>query len=108
MLKADSGSIVVDDLEMNADNVHEIRKKVGIVFQNPDNQFVGVTVKHDIAFGLENQCINQPEMVKLVEDFSSIVGMNDYLDKEPHQLSGGQKTTSCNCWRSDESRHHDI
>ncbi|HKL61018.1 MAG TPA: energy-coupling factor transporter ATPase [Acholeplasma sp.] len=91
LLKADSGSIVVDDLEMNSDNVHEIRKKVGIVFQNPDNQFVGVTVKHDIAFGLENQCIDQPEMVKLVNDFSSIVGMDAYLDKEPHQLSGGQK-----------------
>lgn len=91
LLKADEGKIIIDGLEMNAANVHEIRKKVGIVFQNPDNQFVGVTVKHDIAFGLENQCVEQKKMVELVNDFSKVVGMNEYLDKEPHQLSGGQK-----------------
>ncbi|MFA7377009.1 MAG: ATP-binding cassette domain-containing protein, partial [Acholeplasmataceae bacterium] len=91
LLKADEGKILIDGLEMNAQNVHDIRKKVGIVFQNPDNQFVGVTVKHDIAFGLENQCVKQEKMVELVDEFSKVVGMNEYLNKEPHQLSGGQK-----------------
>ena len=91
LLKADAGTIVIDGLEMNEKTVQEIRKKVGIVFQNPDNQFVGVTVKHDIAFGLENQCVSQPDMIKLVDEYVNIVGMKDYLNKEPHQLSGGQK-----------------
>ena len=91
LLKADAGKIIIDGIEMNEKTVRDIRKKVGIVFQNPDNQFVGVTVKHDIAFGLENQCIPQPKMVELVDEYVSIVGMKEYLNKEPHQLSGGQK-----------------
>jgi energy-coupling factor transport system ATP-binding protein len=91
LLKADAGTIWIDGLEMNEKTVRDIRKKVGIVFQNPDNQFVGVTVKHDIAFGLENQCVPQPKMVELVDEYVDLVGMKDYLDKEPHQLSGGQK-----------------
>lgn len=91
LLKADSGTIFIDGLELTKESVHDIRKRVGIVFQNPDNQFVGVTVKHDIAFGLENQCVPQPEMKQLVEQYSRLVGMESYLDKEPHQLSGGQK-----------------
>ncbi|MDX9807320.1 MAG: energy-coupling factor transporter ATPase [Acholeplasma sp.] len=91
LLKADAGTILIDGLEMNEKNVRDIRKKVGIVFQNPDNQFVGVTVKHDIAFGLENQCVPQPKMVELIDEYVDLVGMKDYLDKEPHQLSGGQK-----------------
>jgi energy-coupling factor transport system ATP-binding protein len=91
LLKADAGSIIIDGIEMNEKTVQDIRKKVGIVFQNPDNQFVGVTVKHDIAFGLENQCVPQPKMVELVDEYVNIVGMKDYLNKEPHQLSGGQK-----------------
>ena len=53
LLVPDKGSIYIDGLLMNEENIHEIRKRIGIVFQNPDNQFVGVTVKHDIAFGLE-------------------------------------------------------
>ena len=53
LLEADKGTIFIDGLELNQKNIKEIRKKIGIVFQNPDNQFVGVTVRHDIAFGLE-------------------------------------------------------
>ena len=50
-----------------------------------------MTVRHDIAFGLENQLVPQPEIVKLVKEYAELVGMKDYLDKEPHQLSGGEK-----------------
>src|SRR5690554_346296 len=91
LLEADKGSILIDGLLLNEENLKEIRKHIGIVFQNPDNQFVGVTVKHDIAFGLENQLVPQPEIVKLVDEYSEVVGMKKYLDKEPHQLSGGEK-----------------
>lgn len=91
LLEADKGTIFIDGLELNQKNIKEIRKKIGIVFQNPDNQFVGVTVRHDIAFGLENQLVPQPEIVKLVNEYAELVGMKDYLDKEPHQLSGGEK-----------------
>lgn len=91
LLEADEGSIFIDGLLMNEENINEIRKKIGIVFQNPDNQFVGVTVKHDIAFGLENQQVPQEEIVRLVDEYVKVVGMEGYLDKEPHQLSGGEK-----------------
>jgi energy-coupling factor transport system ATP-binding protein len=91
LLKADSGEIIIDGIKLSKETLQDVRKRVGIVFQNPDNQFVGVTVKHDIAFGLENQCVPQKEMIELVNEYANKVGMSEYLDKEPHQLSGGQK-----------------
>ncbi len=91
LLVPDKGEIFIDGKLLCLDNIDEIRRKIGIVFQNPDNQFVGVTVKHDIAFGLENRMISRPEMIDLVQKFSTKVDMNDYLEKEPHLLSGGQK-----------------
>lgn len=91
LLEANSGTIKVDGLLLNEENIIEIRKRIGIVFQNPDNQFVGVTVKHDIAFGLENQQVEREEMIELVNKFIKIVDMEENLNKEPHQLSGGQK-----------------
>ena len=91
LLKPTSGSIVIDDIPLNDEHLIDIRKKVGIVFQNPDNQFVGVTVRHDIAFGLENQQIEAKEMEEKVLYYADLVGMRDFLKKEPHQLSGGQK-----------------
>ena len=68
-----------------------MRKKIGIVFQNPDNQFVGVTVKDDIAFGMENLCVEREEMLKRIDFYAEKVGMAKYLDKQPSNLSGGQK-----------------
>ena len=65
-------------------------KKLGL-YSKTHNQFVGVTVRHDIAFGLENMQIPQPEIVERVEKYARLVGMQDYLNKEPFQLSGGQK-----------------
>ena len=91
LLKADSGDILLDDVPLTEDNINEFRRNIGIIFQNPDNQFVGVTVKHDIAFGLENRAIPRKEMKELVEIYSKKVDMYDYLEKEPSLLSGGQK-----------------
>ncbi|MFP4177548.1 MAG: energy-coupling factor transporter ATPase [Acholeplasmataceae bacterium] len=91
LLVADRGEIFIDGMPLDDDNLERIRKKIGIVFQNPDNQFVGVTVRHDIAFGLENQCVPHDDMVQKVENYARLVEMQDYLNKEPHQLSGGQK-----------------
>lgn len=91
LLNADSGTIEIDGLEMNDETVYDIRKKIGIVFQNPDNQFVGVTVYDDIAFGMENLCVPREEMLKRIGIYADKVGMAEYLDKEPQSLSGGQK-----------------
>ncbi len=91
LLEPASGEVLIDGLLLNEENLNQLRKKIGIVFQNPDNQFVGVTVRHDIAFGLENQCLDPREMEARVLHYASLVGMEDFLSKEPHQLSGGQK-----------------
>ncbi len=91
LLKADSGTIIVDDIELNEETVHQVREKIGIVFQNPDNQFVGVTVEDDIAFGMENLEFTREDMLERIAVYASKVDMIDYLSKPPHQLSGGQK-----------------
>ena len=85
------GQIYIFDQEMNDDNVYELRRNLGIIFQNPDNQFIGSTGGDDIAFGLENDCIDTDTMKVLVDEFAEKVGMKEYLDKEPSNLSGGQK-----------------
>ena len=86
-----SGTIEVSGLELNSKNITEIRKKIAIVFQNPDNQFIGATVEDDIAFSLENMNVPKDEMVTLVKYYAEKVGMSEYLTKEPGYLSGGQK-----------------
>ncbi len=91
LLEANSGSIIVNGLEVNVDNIYEIRKQTGIVFQNPDNQFIGATVRDDIAFGLENRQVPQIEMDPIINEYAKKTGMDKYLDKEPSNLSGGQK-----------------
>jgi len=85
------GSIIIDGNVLSEDSVWETRKKIGMVFQNPDNQFVGTTVKDDVAFGLENNGIPREEMIKRVEYALGKVKMLSFLDQEPHHLSGGQK-----------------
>ena len=91
LLEADQGEIVIDGIKLSEETKNDVRRKIGIVFQNPDNQFVGVTVKYDIAFGLENQQLPSKEIKRLVEEYATYVGMEEFLDKEPHNLSGGQK-----------------
>lgn len=91
LLKSKSGEVIIDGVTLNEDTIDSVRQKLGIVFQNPDNQFVGVTVKDDIAFGLENRNIERSEMLRRIEYYSSLVDMEDFLDKNPENLSGGQK-----------------
>ncbi len=91
LLEKESGQILIDGLELNEDNLREIRNRIGIVFQNPDNQFIGSTVRDDIAFGLENHCVPQEEMDGIIEEYAARVGMTRFLDSEPTKLSGGQK-----------------
>ncbi len=91
LLKADQGEILVDGLQVDEAHIYEIRNKIGIVFQNPDNQFIGSSVRDDIAFGLENHCVKQEEMDDIIQIFASKVHMEKFLDSEPTRLSGGQK-----------------
>ena len=91
LLVADSGQIIVDGQELTEETVWDIRDKICMVFQNPDNQFVGATVEDDVAFGLENKGLPYKEMVSRVQEALSFVGMMDFKDREPARLSGGQK-----------------
>lgn len=86
-----SGSIFYNDIELTDKTVDSIRQRVGIVFQNPDNQFVGYNVKYDIAFGLENHQVEREKMISLIEEYTKKVDMYNYLNREPQTLSGGQK-----------------
>lgn len=85
------GSIKVDGVELKQDTLLEIRKKIGIIFQNPDNQFVGATVADDVAFGLENLNMDYQQMHQIVDDVLKKVGMLEYKQFQPDKLSGGQK-----------------
>ena len=91
LLEAESGEIYIDGKQLTRETIWEIRSKIGIVFQNPDNQFVGATVEDDVAFGLENQGIPREEMLQRVEKAIEQVGMLEFKDREPSRLSGGQK-----------------
>lgn len=91
LLEPNSGFVYINGEEMTIENVDKLRQNIGIVFQNPDNQFVGVTVKDDIAFGLENRCIEREKMVEIIEKYSEVVGMEKFLEANPENLSGGQK-----------------
>ncbi|TSO25854.1 energy-coupling factor ABC transporter ATP-binding protein [Lactobacillus sp. LL6] len=89
--KSDDTYIEVDGIKLTEDTVWDIRDRVGIVFQNPDNQFVGATVADDVAFGLENRGVPHQEMQKIVSEAIKSVGMSNYTNMEPSNLSGGQK-----------------
>lgn len=91
LLEKESGEIDIDGLVLNMENLNMIRSRVGIVFQNPDNQFIGSTVRDDIAFGLENHCVPQEDMEEIIDTYAAKVKMTKYLDHEPGKLSGGQK-----------------
>ena len=91
LLEVESGEIVIDGQRLTEENVWNIRRQIGMVFQNPDNQFVGATVEDDVAFGLENQGLSRQEMKKRVEEALDLVGMLDFKKREPARLSGGQK-----------------
>lgn len=91
LIAPQEGSVQVDGLDLTMENVWDIRQRVGMVFQNPDNQFVGATVQDDVAFGLENLGVPRPEMIERIEHALAQIGMTDFAEKEPARLSGGQK-----------------
>ncbi len=92
ILKADSGSVTVLGMDASDEkNLMEIRRNVGMVFQNPDNQIIATVVDEDVAFALENLGVPYPEMVKRVEEALELVDMTQYRHHAPHRLSGGQK-----------------
>ncbi len=91
LLEAESGDIYISGDKLTADNIWEKRRLIGMVFQNPDNQFVGATVEDDVAFGLENQGVPLEEMRVRVQEALELVGMASFKKREPARLSGGQK-----------------
>ena len=91
LLEKNSGQIFFDDEEMDKKTIKKLQSKTALVFQNPDNQFIGATVEDDIAFGLENKCFPHDQMQDEINRFADSVNMLDYLKKEPSNLSGGQK-----------------
>jgi energy-coupling factor transport system ATP-binding protein len=91
LLEAESGTVRVDGIELTKENVWDLRRKIGMVFQNPDNQFVGATVEDDVAFGMENQGVPRDEMLLRVKEALDQVNMQEFRTKEPARLSGGQK-----------------
>ena len=96
ILTPDSGRIYIDGVDITREDIEEseiydVRRKIGMVFQNPDNQLVATIVEEDVAFGPENLGIPSDEIRKRVDDALNIVGMSEYAKHEPHRLSGGQK-----------------
>ena len=91
LLEKKSGQIFFDGEEIDRKNIRNLQTKTALVFQNPDNQFIGSTVEDDIAFGLENRQFPHEKMQEEIEKFAESVNMLDYLKKEPINLSGGQK-----------------
>ncbi|API92399.1 energy-coupling factor ABC transporter ATP-binding protein [Virgibacillus pantothenticus] len=91
LLFPQEGEIYVAGKKVQEETIWDIRKDVGMVFQNPDNQFVGTTVQDDVAFGMENRGFPREEMLARLDDVLQAVRMEDYRLTEPHRLSGGQK-----------------
>ena len=92
LLLPTEGKILVDGMDTNDDDlIWDIRKKIGMVFQNPDNQIVSSMVEDEVAFGPENIGIENPELRKRVDNALKSVGMYEYRNREAHKLSGGQK-----------------
>lgn len=85
------GSVTVGGITLTPETVWQVREQIGMIFQNPDNQFVGATVEDDVAFGLENRQISRDEMVPRVQAALAQVGMTSFAQREPSSLSGGQK-----------------
>ncbi|MDD2435039.1 MAG: ATP-binding cassette domain-containing protein [Bacilli bacterium] len=90
LIKTDS-YLNIDQLILGNDNIKDIRKRIGVVFENPDNQFVAETVMDDIAFSLENMKFKKQDIRDRIEKYTKYLGIFDLLEREPHRLSGGEK-----------------
>lgn len=91
LLEFKKGEIFIDNILLNKENSPIIRKKIGVIFQNPDNQYVGTTLKDDIIFGLENHNVDPCKMDEIIDEVSKLCDVHDLLNKEPYAMSGGQK-----------------
>lgn len=91
LLPFTEGTVTVDGIRLTPETVWDVRSKIGMIFQNPDNQFVGATVEDDVAFGLENRQIPRADMLPRVQAAMEEVGMAEFAQREPSSLSGGQK-----------------
>ena len=91
ILTPKEGEIYLNNTLLTDENCTKLKEDIGIVFQNPDNQFIGCSVEDDIAFGMENRNIPKKEMEEKVREFAKKVGMEKFLEKTPDELSGGQK-----------------
>lgn len=91
LLFPQEGEIWINDQQLTESSIWDIRRNVGMVFQNPDNQFVGATVQDDVAFGMENRGVPRMTMQERIKSSLQAVNMEKYLLTEPHRLSGGQK-----------------
>lgn len=91
LVHAASGDVEIDGLLLSKDTLWQVRERLGLVFPNPDNQFVGMTVADDIAFGLENRRLDRGEMRERVASYARLMDVHELLDRHPAQLSGGQK-----------------
>ena len=86
-----TGTLMVDGVDAPHSSIFDLAGHVGTVLQDPDGQFIGLTVGEDIAFSLENNCTPQPEMKEIVQHAAELVGIENHLGFAPHELSGGQK-----------------
>lgn len=91
LLPFTEGTVTVGGIQLTPETVWTVREKIGMIFQNPDNQFVGATVEDDVAFGLENRQVARADMLPRVSAALEQVGMTDFAQREPSSLSGGQK-----------------
>ncbi len=91
LLTPQEGEIYINGELLDKKSASKIRQSMALVFQNPDNQFIGSTVEDDIAFGLENRCVEHNQMQDIIDTYAEEVGMKEFLKKEPSMLSGGQK-----------------
>lgn len=91
LLPKGAGEIVVSGMKLSEETIGSIRQCIGMVFQNPDNQFIGATVEEDILFGLEGLCLSYAEMTERLHSYSTRLGIHHLLSKHPAELSGGQK-----------------
>lgn len=85
------GTITVDGIVISEDTYKDVRSRIGMVFENPDNQFVAETVMDEIAFSLENMNYNKTKIRENIKDIAQLLGIEDIMEREPHTLSGGQK-----------------
>lgn len=86
-----NNAITIAGISLTKDKIMEVRRIIGVVFQNPDNYFVGETVRDELAFTLENLCVNLPEMHTRIMSVSRLLKIDNLLDVDPRSLSGGEK-----------------